>query len=165
VGRGLLLVASSGVGKSTLSRWVESAYPGSVLCDERIAVRREEGDAWTMAGTPWSSSAGIARRRTVPLSAIVFLEQAPANEIRPLTAAQAFERILPMVSIPWHETDLANLGTTTLGHLLGTVPAHLYRVVNAPSAAEHLRAWALTLPAPIHVATTPLHPDGDATCH
>lgn len=145
-GRGMAILGTSGTGKSTLSRRIEARCPDSVLCDERIAVRADGAGGWTVAGTPWASTAGIARRRSVPLSALVFLEQHPVNDIRPLRREDALGRILPMASIPWQEDELASRGSETLDRLLRAVPSFVYRVANSASAADHLAAWAATLP-------------------
>ena len=149
-GRGLIFPALSGTGKSTLSGLLETDYPGSVVCDERIAVRPDaESDAaaprWTLAGTPWSSSAGIARKTAAPLAALVFLEQAPACAIEPIPASDAVRRMLPQISVDWKNTELADRGVAALDALLAAVPAYVFRFPKSPAAARFIAAWAETL--------------------
>ena len=149
-GRGLIFPAVSGTGKSTLSGLLETAFPGSVVCDERIAVRPvsapdEAAPRWTLAGTPWSSSAGIARKTAAPLAALVFLEQAPACSIEPIPAFDAVRRMLPLISVDWKNPELADRGVAALDALLASVPACVFRFTKSPAAARFIAAWAETL--------------------
>ena len=149
-GRGLVFPALSGTGKSTLSGLLEAEFPGSVVCDERIALRPdatpdEASPRWTLAGTPWSSSAGIARKTVAPLSAIVFLEQAPDCAIEPIPASDAVRRMLPQISVDWKNPELADRGVAALDALLAAVPAYVFRFPKSPAAARFIAAWAETL--------------------
>ena len=145
---GLLFLGVSGIGKSTLSQLLEDAFPGSVLGDERIGVRPEAGIGgmrWKMSGSPWTSSAGIARQREAPLSALVFLEQASENAIHSLSAAEALPRMLPLISVDWKLDALADRGVAALNALLSAVPAYVFRFSKSPAAADFISAWAETL--------------------
>ena len=149
-GRGLIFPAVSGTGKSTLSRLLEAEFPGSVVCDERIAVRPDAtpdvaAPHWTLAGTPWTSSAGIARKTAAPLAALVFLEQAPACGITPIPASDAVRRMLPLISVDWKSDALAGRGVAALDTLLAAVPAYVFRFPKSPAAADFIAAWAGTL--------------------
>lgn len=144
-GHGLLLAGVSGIGKSTLAAILEAAFPACVLGDERIAVRPVDKRGWTLAGTPWSSTAGLARRRSAPLAALVFLEQAPVDALRPLPAAEALPRLLPLVSVDWALPALADRGAGAMDALLASVPAFVFRFAKSPAAAQFLSTWAETL--------------------
>ena len=148
-GRGLIFPALSGTGKSTLSGLLETDYPGSVVCDERIAARPvatpdEAAPRWTLAGTPWSSSAGIARKTAAPLAALVFLEQAPDCAIKPIPASAAARRMLPLISVDWKNNELADRGVAALDALLASVPAYVFRFPKSPAAVHFIAAWAET---------------------
>lgn len=149
-GCGLVFPAVSGTGKSTLSGLLEAEFPGSVVCDERIAVRPVAtpdvaAPRWTLAGTPWASSAGIARMTAAPLAALVFLEQALECEITPISASDAVRRMLPLISVDWKNNELADRGVATLDALLAAVPAYVFRFPKSPAAARFIAAWAETL--------------------
>ena len=99
----------SGAGKSTLCRMFMAAGKGeSLLSDDRAVVRvspdgrggLEHVEAW---GTPWSSSAEVARDSHAPLAALLFLVQADTNEVVPLAAGPAMHRLLRVVSCPWYD--------------------------------------------------------------
>lgn len=143
--RGFLLLGVSGAGKSTLSQLIEAAYPDSVLGDERIGVRPDGeagADAWTMLGSPWESTAGIARQRVYPLTAIVFLEQATANAIQPIAIGKAMQRILPLISVDWKLAALADRGVQALDRLLAAKPAYVFRFTKTPDTARFLAEWS-----------------------
>lgn len=143
-GRGLVFPAVSGTGKSTLSRLLEAEFPGAVVCDERIALRPATAH-WILAGTPWESTAGIARETAAPLAALVFLEQAPACAIEPISAPDALRRVLPLISVDWGCGELADRGAAALDALLAAVPAYVFRFPKSPAAAHFLASWAETV--------------------
>ena len=79
---------------------------GKLLSDERMIVREIDG-AMQAFGTPWAGTAGIARNGDAPLAGIFFLKHGRANRIEKLAAAEALDRLLPLVSIPWYDPDAA----------------------------------------------------------
>jgi MoaA/NifB/PqqE/SkfB family radical SAM enzyme len=112
-GAGLLFVGHSDAGKSTTMELVrrELGERAEILCDDRNIVRRwPEGfrlhGTWSHGDVPDVSSA------SAPLRAILFLEQAPRNEIVPLSdRRQIWQRLLatlikPMVTTEWWQKEL-----------------------------------------------------------
>ena len=104
-GRGLILAGPSGVGKSTTC--ARLSHPWTVHCDDHVVLAEDPssdggGKAlwWAHPWPTWSTffANGIVQAcdvaDAVPLSALVFLEQARADEIVPLgvgvTAARLF---------------------------------------------------------------------------
>ena len=80
-----------------------------------------------------------------PLSAIVFLEQAPDCAIEPIPASEAVRRMLPQISVDWKNPELADRGVDALDALLASVPACVFRFPKSPAAARFIAAWAETL--------------------
>jgi hypothetical protein len=92
-GRGLLLLGTSGAGKSTSARlWAQKAGV-TVLSDDRIIVRRD-GDGYRIFGTPWHGDAGYESPASAPLDAVFILEQAPRNRLVDLTSASAVAQMM-----------------------------------------------------------------------
>lgn len=97
-----------------------------------------------MFGTPWKSTAGISRRRAVPLAGLIFLEQAEENKIRPITTGEALPRVLPLISVDWQNKELSESGANALDDLLSSVPAFNFAFQKSSAAAEYLAGWAET---------------------
>lgn len=91
--KGILFCGSSGVGKSTQAElWRK--YEGALIINgDRALVGWEEG-AWRTFGYPCCGSSGICINRTLPLSAIVLLEQGEENYIEQLTDGQKIRMLL-----------------------------------------------------------------------
>lgn len=96
-GRGILFPGNSGDGKSTMARlW---GGQGSVLNDDRVAIRRKDGRL-RMYGTPWHGDHAKVSASVVPLSAICFLGQSARHEIRRLTPPTAASMLLQRSFLP-----------------------------------------------------------------
>jgi len=137
-GRGLAFPGVSGAGKSTFAR-LAGARPGwSPLSDDRVVVRVEPGDA-CLHGTPWAGSGRVAERRSVPAEGLLFLEKGASNEVRRISPAECLKRLLPVVSVPWFDRDVAGAGLETCERVARAVPAAVLTFrpdVGAVEAAE-----------------------------
>jgi hypothetical protein len=131
-GRGLVFIGHSGAGKSTQAG-IWCAAPGVVaMNDDRIAVR-VRGDAATCYGTPWGGTANIARNHSAPLRALIILEQAPVNELQPLTPAVAAPLLIARAFLPYWDAVLLQRAFATLDTLLKHTP--VYRLRCRPESA------------------------------
>lgn len=120
-GKGALFLGRSGAGKSTLARLLTGAGDCTVLSDDRMIVRMNDGGA-TMYGTPWPGEAGMAVNRSVPVVACFVLSKAAENRIEDLPSAGVAEALLPVVSIPWYEQDVASAVVEACEALVSAVP-------------------------------------------
>jgi hypothetical protein len=100
-----LLAGKSGAGKSTCASLLRGVDGVELVSDDRIVVRKV-GDEFIGYGTPWPGEARIASNRKAPLAGILFLDQAPLNQIDEIGVTDAFERLMPVASVPWYEPDL-----------------------------------------------------------
>ncbi len=122
-GRGLIFPGKSGAGKTTLSRQLIHRKEVSLLSDDRMVVREIDG-AFKCFGTPWPGEAGIAVNQSASLSGIVFLEHGSVTELKTVRPQQALERLLPVTSIPWYDTDMIPPMLDDLEELTSCVPAY-----------------------------------------
>ena len=90
-GKGYLFLGKSGTGKSTHSQlWINNIEGCELLNDDNPALRVEDNGEVRVYGTPWSGKTSCYRNLVVPVGAIVDLHQAPKNEIRQLSIAEAY---------------------------------------------------------------------------
>ena len=102
-GKGIILTASSGTGKTTHARLWREYENALIINGDRVLIRKEEGQ-WYAFGTPWSGSSGECVNRKVSLDAVVFLNRGQINEVYPVSPIQGMEKILPRIIAPkWHE--------------------------------------------------------------
>jgi hypothetical protein len=136
---GALVVAGpSGAGKTTMSR-AAATLGARVLSDERTIVRPSASSGgWLAGGTPWPGDGGFAENRSVPLRALILLEQSDRDELVPLSPARALALLYRCHFPPvWDATACER----TLGHLerlVRELPAFLYRNRKGPESARIL---------------------------
>ena len=117
-GQGLLFIGHSGAGKSTMVTMLTNAGQAQgaplqveILCDDRNIVRRWD-DGWRVHGTWSHGDVPDVSPASAPLRAVLFLQQAPYNEIVPLTdRKEIWKRLLatlikPMVTADWWQKEL-----------------------------------------------------------
>lgn len=128
-GQGVVFVGHAGVGKSTqLGMWNQE--PGVIaMNDDRVAVRVTESGPMCY-GTPWGGTADIARNHAAPLAALIVLEQAPKNEITPLSPAEAAPLLAPRAFLPYWDAAPMRRAMSNLNTILANVP--VYRLRNRP---------------------------------
>jgi hypothetical protein len=122
-GRMWLLAGRSGAGKSTSSRLLLGREGVELVSDDRIVVRRTDAGIYAY-GTPWPGDAGIAVNRCAPLGGILFLEKSSDNRIESIAERDAFERLMPVASVPWYEPELLPNVLDFCGEVVAGVPVH-----------------------------------------
>ena len=136
-GRGALFLGRSRTGKSTVSRQLQAHGGFRVVSDDRIIVRKLP-EGYTAYGTPWPGEAKIARNESAPLDALFFLHKAPENRIVPVTPRLAFERLLPVASIPWFDPEVFPSVLEYLDQLTTDVPAFDLHFKPTPEIADDI---------------------------
>lgn len=88
-GKGILFTAPSGVGKSTQAELWHRYHGADILNGDRAVIRRMDG-LYRAYGSPYAGSSGIYRDQSVPVEAIIILEQTQENRIRKCFGKEAF---------------------------------------------------------------------------
>lgn len=121
--KGYIFPGRSGAGKSTLSRHFLGRDRVEMLSDDRIIVRKMDGNLKAF-GTPWAGDANIAENRGVMLNRIFFIQHADTNMIKELKPKEAFERLMPITSIPWYDDKAMQNIFTFCEDMVLNVPAY-----------------------------------------
>jgi hypothetical protein len=121
---GLLFMGHSGAGKTTILKLLRER--GTILCDDRMIVRRQP-DGFRLYGTWNHSELPDISPGNVPLRAVLLLEQAPENRLvrlEPREVVRALPQfvIKPLVTRDWWEQVL-----DTIGALARSVPVYRLR--------------------------------------
>lgn len=137
-GRGAMFLGRSRAGKSTIARLLAAEGGSTVLSDDRIIVRLSGGQA-TMYGTPWPGEAGMAVNRSAPMKVCFLLSKAGENRIEDLPRERVADALLPVVSIPWYEGDVAAAVLDTCDAFAAAVPFRVLHFRKDADAAAMVR--------------------------
>ncbi len=141
-GQGLVFVGHSSAGKSTTMEMLKAAGIGvEILCDDRNVVRKWDTGKWRVHGT-WSHGTTLdVSPASAPLRAILFLQQAPYNELTPLTNRKEIWKhllatlIRPMVTAAWWQKEL-----DVLEQIVQEVPCYTMKFDTSGVIVKELRA-------------------------
>lgn len=105
-GEAILFTAPSETGKSTQADLWHQYRGAEIINGDRAAIRLADG--YLLAeGIPFSGSSQYCKNRSLPIKAIVYLDQAPQTTIRRLRGYEAFSKIWEGVSVnTWDREDL-----------------------------------------------------------
>jgi hypothetical protein len=122
-GNGYIFPGRSGGGKSTLMFKFSERKDFGLLSDDRMAVRKIDHQ-FLACGTPWAGEAGIADNKCAPLAGIFFISHGSSNRIEAMEPREAFERLMPVTSVPWYHEELMTKALSFCNDLLSHVPAY-----------------------------------------
>ncbi len=135
-GKGILLTARSGVGKSTHAlMWLKSF--GSERCKiingDKPLMRFIDGKLYAY-GTPWCGKEGLNINRRIELDAIAFIERAPQNETVRITADEAIFPLFKQIHFP--KDELLHIKVFELSsRLVSSVEFYKIKCTPEPEAA------------------------------
>ncbi|HWP97016.1 MAG TPA: hypothetical protein VN426_09195 [Syntrophomonadaceae bacterium] len=140
-GKGIMFSAPSGTGKSThVKLWQEHIGDEvQVVNDDTPAVRFVNGKP-ILFGTPWSGN-GTNCNMSVPLEAIVILEQADKNSIRRLSIPEALGSLMPRCFIPYFDQGFMNLAMNVFEKIVLSVPVYMLACRPDKEAVEMVYQW------------------------
>lgn len=135
-GRGYLMTAPSGTGKSTHTYLWYKNIPGCDLMNDDNPVVRIVDQVPIIYGTPWSGKTPCYRNIQAPVGAIVRIQQRKRNEIRRMKPVESLAQLLPAASsMKWDERIYLNI-CETLSDIIRLVP--IYELGCLPDAEA---AW------------------------
>ncbi len=121
-GRGYLMTAPSGTGKSTHTfLWYKNIPDCDLMNDDNPVVRIIDGKSYVY-GSPWSGKTKCYRNVEAPVGAIVRIQQRPQNTIRPMTPVESLAVLLSQVSSMKWDKEIYHTVCATLAQLIGCTP-------------------------------------------
>ena len=110
--KAILFTAPSGTGKSTQADLWYVHRGTEIINGDRSVIRISDGTVYA-EGIPFAGSSQHCKNKSLPLAAIVYLEQAPVTKIRKMQGYEAFRRIWEGVSVnTWDKADMAQVSET-----------------------------------------------------
>lgn len=134
-GKGYLMTAPSGTGKSTHTRlWYENIPGSDLMNDDNPVIRIIDGTP-IVYGTPWSGKTPCYRNIQAPIGGIVRIQQRPENSIRQLSPINAFTMMLPSCNtMKWDKRVYSGVCTSLEHLIMGTRLWELGCLPNAEAA-------------------------------
>lgn len=139
-GGALLFIGDSGAGKSTMARLWSAERDVTVLADDLIILRYEEG-RFIAYGTPWRGGPGLSSPTSAPLARIYLIYHSKTNQLAPLPAGARLAARLFNHSYPpyWLKEGLAaHVGL--IERLALTIPCFELGFLPDPSVISYVRA-------------------------
>ena len=138
-GRAILFTAPSGTGKSTQAELWRRYRNARIINGDRIVIRLVEGGIYA-AGIPYSGSSGISENTTMPLDAIVYLNQGQENAVTRLSGAGAFRRVWEGCSFhSWNREDTERALETAM-EVIRNIPVYHFSCTPDVQAVAALEA-------------------------
>lgn len=136
-GKAVLFTAPSGTGKSTQAElWRENR--GAVVINGDRSVLRIIDSVPCASGLPYSGSSGICLNRTLPLRAIVYIEQAHENSVTRLHGFAAFRKVWEGVCVNTWDTAQVSRASDIVRKIVTSVPVCLQKCTPDLRAVEAL---------------------------
>lgn len=137
-GKAILFTAPSGTGKSTQAELWKERRGAQIINGDRAVIRLEDGNV-KAAGIPFAGSSCYCENRTLPVAAVVYLQQAPETSIRKLRGFEAFRRVWEGCSVnTWDRTDM-ELASDTVQQAVSRVPVYLLACTPDETAVNALQ--------------------------
>ena len=121
-GQAILFSGPSGIGKSTHAHlWCQYIEDTHVVNGDRCLIYQNEEGEYVASAWPVCGSSGICLTETYPLKAIVFMGQAPNNEVISVRPMQLFKQLSSQITINWWNKQQVSHTLDDLQQMLGKV--------------------------------------------
>lgn len=139
-GKAILFAGVSGVGKSTQARLWEK-YAGTQIVNGDRTLIRKRRDKWMAYGYPCCGSSSICINKTLPIAAIVILQQGEENRIEIMKSAQQIRAILTGSEMyRWKMSEIDSV-CKTASELIEQIPVIKYICNKSEDAVSVLKDW------------------------
>ena len=121
-GQAILFSGPSGIGKSTHAHlWCLYIEDTHVVNGDRCLIYKNENGEYVASAWPVCGSSGICLTETYPLKAIIFMGQAPNNEVISVRPMQLFKQLSSQITINWWNKQQVSHTLDDLQQMLGKV--------------------------------------------
>ena len=123
-GKGYAFSAPSGTGKTTHARlWLQAFDGAEVVNGDKPILRFMNGELMAF-GTPWCGKEKMQKNKSVPLTALGFIERSRTNSVKPLDHAETLLRLYSQILMPKKRDDAMHF-LDLLDRMVQTIPAYI----------------------------------------
>lgn len=138
-GVGYAFVGPSGSGKSTLAAELSSDSSVTVLGEDQVIVRYQDGRS-VVYGTPWHTNPARCSPGGVPLKKLFFLDRTAGHGVEPCERRAGIERLLQEAFIPYYNRAGVDRILEHLPRLAEQVPFYTLRFQIGADVMRLIRA-------------------------
>ena len=136
-GKAILFTAPSGTGKSTQAALWEKYKGAEIVNGDRVIIR-EGRDGYEACGIPVCGSSDICLNRTLPVAAIVYLQQGPDNLVHTMRFTERVKRLVSETTISFFDHDFVEKALEILQQVAAQVPCYYYSCTKDAEAVLEL---------------------------
>ena len=141
-GKSVLFSAPSGTGKSTQAMFWKEKKGAEIINEDRAIIYEENGQYYA-SGCWATGKAQTCKNVTVPIRAIVLLEQGPDNLLKPISPVQKFRKLIEQCTFDGKNEQDCQLMIQMILDLVERVPIVNYACINDISSVEALERHLL----------------------
>lgn len=141
-GDAVLFAAPSGVGKSTHAKFWQSVFSDVSVINDDKPIIRQNGNKFTVYGTPWRGKRNEGSNTEATLKAICFVERSEQNSVVKIDSAKALPLILNQ-TLRFACEESYDLLFEMIADLIVSVGVYLIRVNMSNDAAITVRRAVL----------------------
>lgn len=139
-GSALLFTAPSGTGKSTQAELWRTHAGAQIINGDRVLLRQRDG-VWHAFGYPCSGSSSICVNRTLPLRAIVVLEQHAENIVEEMSLPAKMRALVSATEVyTWNHEEI-DCAFSLAGQIIAQVPVVKLRCRPDGQAVDCLKKY------------------------
>ena len=136
-GNGILFSAPCGTGKSTQAALWEKYRNAQIINGDKSGVSVKNGVVYAN-GVPFCGTSNICKNVTVPLKAIVLLEQAKENSVIQLKGVKALQMLMQNIYLDMLAPDEQRMCIDLLIEIMAKVPVYLLKCTPDEQAVNTL---------------------------
>ena len=137
---GVLFSGPSGIGKSTQADLWHRFRGSEILNGDRVILHRQGGQ-WMASGSPYAGSSRYFINRSIPVTAVVMLEQGQENQPISLTPPEAFRLLYPQLLVNSWNLAFVKRICDLCQELIQTIPVIRFSCTPDLNAVQALDAW------------------------
>lgn len=137
-GHAILFCGKSGVGKSTQAELWKECEKAEIINGDRALLRKKD-NVWYAYGYPCCGSSAICKNKTLPIKAIVLLEQGEKDTIAEMSLSEKVKAIIVGSERYLWDTKELDKVCEIAGRLAGEVPVLKYSCTKDKTAVQLLK--------------------------
>lgn len=132
----IVLSAPSGTGKTTLAKLLYRFGDAAIVNGDFALLSVENSRQIVFEPTPFCGSSNIRFNVRIPIDRIVFLEQAPMNEVKKLRSRCALQNLMTNIFVPEWDAELSASVRNIASIIMERIPMDVFAFLPEESAVE-----------------------------